>query len=285
MINFPLYDLQIDEIVKRALQEDINYQDFTANSIFSTNEQAQVDLLSKDHGVLSGLKVFLRCFELLDPNVTYEIHLQDGDNLSPDDLILTLKGQARALLSAERVALNILQRMSGIASYTKRMAEALDDPRIKLVDTRKTNPGLRILDKYSVLVGGGFNHRYNLSDSILLKDNHISYTGSVAKAIKNARSYAPFNKIVEVECESLKMVRDAVEAGADIIMLDNMDIYTTLEAIKIIDGRAQVEASGNITVENISRYRGVKIDAISSGALTHSAGIIDLSMKNMKVVE
>ncbi|MBG9982739.1 carboxylating nicotinate-nucleotide diphosphorylase [Aerococcaceae bacterium DSM 111020] len=278
-----LYPFQLDPFIQNALEEDIPYQDFSGNAIFDYDACASVNLMSKDVGIICGLKVFQRVFELLDPEVVFHQYVIDGDKVSAGELLMTINGKVNALLAAERVALNILQRMSGVATYTQKLITALDDSRIKIADTRKTTPGMRRLEKYAVTIGGGTNHRYNLSDSIMLKDNHLSFVGDVKKAIKQAREYAPFNKIIEVETESLDMVIEAVEAGADIIMLDNMSIEDTKKAIDIIDGKAQIEVSGNINIDNIARYRGMKIDAISSGAITHSAGILDLSMKNMQV--
>ncbi len=278
-----LYPFQMDSFIQQVLEEDIPYQDFSGNAIFDREDIASVNLMSKDIGIICGLKVFQRVFEFLDPDVVFHQYVIDGDKVASGELLMTIQGKVNALLAAERVALNILQRMSGVATYTHLLITALDDQHIKIVDTRKTTPGMRRFEKYAVTVGGGANHRYNLSDSIMLKDNHLSFVGDVKEAIQKAREYAPFNKIIEVETENLDMVKDAVEAGADIIMLDNMTIEDTKKAIEIIDVQAQIEVSGNINIENIARYRGMKIDAISSGAITHSAGILDLSMKNMQL--
>ena len=247
--------------------------------------QAEVQLIAKAEGVIAGLDVFARTFALLDPATTVEATVADGDEVHAGQHLATVKGDARILLSGERVALNYLQRMSGIATYTRRMAQALEGTKTKLVDTRKTTPGMRVFEKAAVLAGGGFNHRYNLSTAVMLKDNHIDAAGGVAKAIQMARAHASFTCTVEIECENLDMVREAADAGADIIMLDNMDHDAMAEAIKVIGGRAKVEASGNVDAQNIRALADLGVDFISSGALTHSAPILDLSLKHLRMLD
>ena len=276
---------QMDESIRLALKEDITSEDISTNAVYKNDRLAEISLYSKEEGVLAGIDVFKRVFELLDNSVEFTEYKKDGDNLLNKDLILKIRVNVKTILSAERTALNYLQRMSGIATYTRKMLEALDDKNIKLLDTRKTTPNMRIFEKYSVRVGGGYNHRYNLSDAIMLKDNHIDAAGSITEAIKLARDYSPFIKKIEIEVEDLKGVEEAVKAGADIIMLDNMDIETTKEAIKIINKQAIIECSGNVDITNINRFKGLEIDYISSGAITHSAKILDLSLKNLRYVD
>ena len=276
---------QMDESIRLALKEDITSEDISTNAVYKNDRLAEISLYSKEEGVLAGIDVFKRVFELLDNSVEFTEYKKDGDNLLNKDLILKIRANVKTILSAERTALNYLQRMSGIATYTRKMLEALDDKNIKLLDTRKTTPNMRIFEKYSVRVGGGYNHRYNLSDAIMLKDNHIDAAGSITEAIKLAREYSPFIKKIEIEVEDLKGVEEAVKAGADIIMLDNMDIETTKEAIKIINKKAIIECSGNVDINNINRFKGLEIDYISSGAITHSAKILDLSLKNLRYVD
>ena len=276
---------QMDESIRLALKEDITSEDISTNAVYKNDRLAEISLYSKEEGVLAGIDVFKRVFELLDDNVEFIEYKADGDKLLNKDLILKIKADVKTILSAERTALNYLQRMSGIASYTQKMVEALDNKNIKLLDTRKTTPNMRIFEKYSVKVGGGYNHRYNLSDAIMLKDNHIDAAGSITEAIKLAREYSPFIKKIEIEVEDLKGVEEAVKAGADIIMLDNMDIETTKEAIKIINKQAIIECSGNVDINNIKRFKGLEIDYISSGAVTHSAKILDLSLKNLRYID
>ena len=276
---------QMDESIRLALKEDITSEDISTNAVYKNDRLAEISLYSKEEGILSGIDVFKRVFELLDNSVEFTEYKKDGDKLLNKDLILKIKANVKTILSAERTALNYLQRMSGIATYTRKMLEALDDKNIKLLDTRKTTPNMRIFEKYSVRVGGGYNHRYNLSDAIMLKDNHIDAAGSITEAIKLARDYSPFIKKIEIEVEDLKGVEEAVKAGADIIMLDNMDIETTKEAIKIINKQAIIECSGNVDINNINRFKGLEIDYISSGAITHSAKILDLSLKNLRYVD
>ena len=276
---------QMDESIRLALKEDITSEDISTNAVYKNDRLAEISLFSKEEGILAGIDVFKRVFELLDSSVEFTEYKKDGDNLLNKDLILKIRANVKTILSAERTALNYLQRMSGIATYTRKMLEALDDKNIKLLDTRKTTPNMRIFEKYSVKVGGGYNHRYNLSDAIMLKDNHIDAAGSITEAIKLARDYSPFIKKIEIEVEDLKGVEEAVKAGADIIMLDNMDIETTKKAIKIINKQAIIECSGNVDITNINRFKGLEIDYISSGAITHSAKILDLSLKNLRYVD
>ncbi len=283
-MNSQTMKLVADKLILLALEEDITSEDVTTNAVMPEFRMGQVDLIAKEDGVLAGLDVFFRVFTLLDENTKGEFYFKDGDSVKKGDLLAVIKGDIRVLLSGERTALNYLQRMSGIATYTRSVAKLLEGGKTKLLDTRKTTPNMRVFEKYAVRVGGGNNHRYNLTDGVLLKDNHIGAAGSVKKAVEMAKSYAPFVRKIEVETENLDMVREAVEAGADIIMLDNMDEETMKEAIKIIDGRAQTECSGNVTRENIERLKNLGVDFISSGALTHSAPILDLSMKNLKEI-
>lgn len=283
-MNTITMNLQADKLIRKALCEDISSEDVTTNSVMKEAVTGEVDLLCKEDGVIAGLKVFERVFHLLDENVKVEFYCKDGDKVKNGQLMAKVKGDIRVLLSGERVALNYLQRMSGIATYTNAVAALLEGTKTKLLDTRKTTPNMRIFEKYAVRVGGGYNHRYNLSDGVLLKDNHIGAAGSVTKAIEMAKEYAPFVRKIEVEVENLDMVKEAVEAGADIIMLDNMTPEEMQEAIQIIDGRAETECSGNVTKENIGRVTSLGVDYISSGALTHSAPILDISLKNLHAV-
>lgn len=284
-INDITTKLHVDELIMMALREDISGEDVSTNSVMREAVLGSVDLICKQDGIIAGLGVFKRVFELLDENVQIDFKCKDGDRVTKGQLMAVLKGDIRALLSGERVALNYLQRMSGIATYTSEVAKLLKGSRTKLLDTRKTTPNNRIFEKYAVTVGGGYNHRYNLSDGVLLKDNHIGAAGSVAMAVKMAKEYAPFVRKIEVEVENLQMVKEAVEAGADIIMLDNMTTEEMREAIKIIDGRAETECSGNVTKENIERIINLGVDYVSSGALTHSAPIMDISLKNLHAVQ
>lgn len=272
---------KIDPIILNALEEDITDVDISTKVLGAGETLATVELLAKQDGILSGMTVFERVFKLLNDQVTIDWQIKDGQTFKNGKILAKIQGDVETLLTAERVALNFLQRMSGIATATRQIVDLLDGSDIKLMDTRKTTPGLRILEKYSVRVGGGNNHRYNLSDMIMLKDNHINAAGGVQEAIKLAKERSPYIKKIEVETENLQMVKDAVVAGADIIMLDNMSVAEMKEAIEYIDGRAIVEASGNLTAENIERLKTLDIDYVSSGAITHSAGIVDLSMKNL----
>ena len=276
--------MNADELILLALKEDITSEDITTNAVMRQKKMGEVELLCKQTGVIAGLDVFARVFQLLDPDTEVEFYAKDGDRVEKGQLLGLVKGDIRVLLSGERTALNYLQRMSGIATYTREIAELLKGSKTKLLDTRKTTPNMRIFEKYAVKAGGGYNHRYNLSDGILLKDNHISAAGGVKNAIEMAKEYAPFVRKIEIETENLDMVKEAVEAGADIIMLDNMTPEEMQEAVAFIDGRAQTECSGNVTRENIEKVISVGVDYISSGALTHSAPILDLSLKNLHEV-
>lgn len=276
--------LNADRLIRMALEEDITSEDITTNSVMRKKETGEVQLLCKEDGVIAGLWVFERVFTLLDDNTETEFYVKDGDKVKKGQLLGMVRGDIRVLLSGERTALNYLQRMSGIATYTRQIADMLEGSKTKLLDTRKTTPNMRIFEKYAVKTGGGYNHRYNLSDGILLKDNHIGAAGSVKKAVEMAKEYAPFVRKIEVETENLDMVKEALEAGADIIMLDNMSPEMMREAVELIDGRAQTECSGNVTRENIEKLVSIGVDYISSGALTHSAPILDLSLKNLHVV-
>ena len=277
--------LQADHLILEALKEDISSEDVTTNSVMKEAVAGEVDLICKQDGIIAGLEVFERVFTLLDPDTKVELYYKDGEEVKNGQLMGKVKGDIRVLLSGERVALNYLQRMSGIATYTNSVAKLLEGSKIKLLDTRKTTPNMRIFEKYAVRAGGGYNHRYNLSDGVLLKDNHIGAAGSVTKAVQMAKEYAPFVRKIEVEVENLDMVKEAVEAGADIIMLDNMSPEDMKKAVELIDGRAQTECSGNVTKENIARLTEIGVDYISSGALTHSAPILDISLKNLQAVE
>ena len=277
-----LKPILIDKYILAALREDMTSGDITTDSILK-DEKAEVNLIAKDKGILAGLDVFKRVFEILDEDVTFEFYFSDGDEVNNKDLIGKISGRAKAILEGERTALNFLQRMSGIATYTKKMVDALDSDRVKILDTRKTTPNMRIFEKYAVTLGGGYNHRYNLSDGIMLKDNHIDAAGGIREAVEKVRRLNPFVKKIEVEVENFDQVREALEAKADIIMLDNMGIEEIKEACKIINKRAIIECSGNISLENINSYRDLDIDYISSGAITYSAGVLDLSMKNLKI--
>ena len=272
--------MQADELIMMALREDITSEDVSTNAVMPEAQKGTVDLIAKEDGVIAGLQVYARVFTLLDDKTEIEFFCKDGDQVRNGQLLAKVNGDIRVLLSGERVALNYLQRMSGIATYTREVAGLLEGSSLTLLDTRKTTPNCRVFEKYAVRVGGGCNHRYNLSDGVLLKDNHIGAAGSVAKAVAMAKAYAPFVRKIEIEVETLDQVKEAVEAGADIIMLDNM----TPEAIRIIDGRAETECSGNVTKENIAKIRDVGVDYVSSGALTHSAPILDISMKNLHAV-
>lgn len=277
--------LNVDPWILSALKEDITSEDVSTNSVMPHPQAGEVDLICKEDGIICGLQVFERVFTLLDEKTTVEFLVQDGAEVHKGQLMAKVHGDIRTLLCGERTALNYLQRMSGIATYTHSVAELLKGTGIKLLDTRKTTPNNRIFEKYAVRIGGGNNHRYNLSDGVLLKDNHIGAAGGVKEAIAAAKEYAPFVRKIEVEVENLDMVKEAVEAGADIIMLDNMDTDALKEAIAYIDGRAEIEVSGNVTKENIARLTGLGVDYVSSGALTHSALILDISLKNLHPVE
>lgn len=284
MTNRKLSNFQIDKWIKSALEEDITWEDISTNAIYQDDMKAQISLIAKGKGILAGIDVYKRVFTLFDENVKFVDLKKEGERVEKGDLVLEIIGDVKTLLSCERVALNFLQRMSGIATQTKAYVDALGDENIKVLDTRKTTPNMRIFEKYAVTIGGGANHRYNLSDGVMLKDNHIDAAGSIKKAVEMARRYASFVKKIEVEVENLDMVKEALEAKADIIMLDNMSIDMVKEAIDIIDGRAEIECSGNIDETNISRYRGLGIDYVSSGSITNSVKILDLSMKNLRYI-
>ena len=283
-MNSITMQLQADKLIRMALEEDITSEDVSTNAVMPTNVKGTVDLIAKEDGVIAGMDVYARVFKLLDESMEIEMFCQDGDEVKKGDLMAKVTGDIRVLLSGERVALNYLQRMSGIATYTMSVVKLLEGSGVTLLDTRKTTPNCRVFEKYAVRVGGGCNHRYNLSDGVLLKDNHIGAAGSITKAIQMAKAYAPFVRKIEIETETLEQVAEAVEAGADIIMLDNMTPEVMKQAVVLIDGRAQTECSGNITKENIARIREIGVDFVSSGALTHSAPILDISMKNLHAV-
>ncbi len=273
-----------DELIMQALREDITSEDITTNAVMPNYCKGEVELICKQDGIIAGLQVFKRVFELLDGDTVTELYFNDGDAVKSGELVGKVTGDIRVLLSGERTALNYLQRMSGIATYTKKIASMLEGGKTKLLDTRKTTPNMRIFEKYAVKAGGGYNHRFNLSDGVLLKDNHIAAAGGVKEAVHMAKEYAPFVRKIEVEVENMDMVREAVEAGADIIMLDNMTYDMMREAIEYIGGRAETECSGNVTLENAPKLVDLGVDYISSGALTHSAPILDLSLKNLHAV-
>ena len=276
--------LHADPLIRMALQEDITSEDVSTNAVMPTFQLGTVDLICKQDGVLAGLPVFQRVFQLLDEKVQFNLMAKDGDLVTKGQKLAEITGDIRVLLSGERTALNYLQRMSGIATYTRSVADLLKGSKTTLLDTRKTTPNMRIFEKYAVRVGGGSNHRFNLTDGVMLKDNHIGAAGGVKKAVEMAKAYAPFVRKIEVETENLDMVREAVEAGADIIMLDNMSVDMMAQAIALIDGRAETECSGNVTRENIAKLTQLGVDYISSGALTHSAPILDLSLKNLHAI-
>lgn len=277
--------LNADKLIMMALQEDITSEDVSTNAVMPKAQKGKVDLICKQDGIIAGLDVYARVFTLLDDSTEVEFFCKDGDEVKAGKLMGVVTGDIRVLLSGERVALNYLQRMSGIATYTHEVAELLKGSKTTLLDTRKTTPNCRIFEKYAVRVGGGSNHRYNLSDGVLLKDNHIGAAGSITNAVRMAKEYAPFVRKIEVEVETLDQVKEAVEAGADIIMLDNMTTDQMRAAIDLIDGRAETECSGNVTKENIERLISLGVDYISSGALTHSSPIMDISMKNLHAEE
>lgn len=277
--------LNADPLILSALREDITSEDVSTNSVMPVPRKGEVNLICKQDGVICGLQIFERVFTLLDENTEVELKAADGDRVKKGQFLAVVRGDIKVLLCGERTALNYLQRMSGIATYTSEVVKLLEGTGIKLLDTRKTTPNNRLFEKYAVKVGGGNNHRYNLTDGVLLKDNHIGAAGGVKEAINLAKEYAPFVRKIEVEVETLDMVKDAVEAGADIIMLDNMDHDTMAEAMRIIDGKAEVEVSGNMTKENLAKLSGLSVNYVSSGALTHSAPIMDISLKNLHPVD
>lgn len=276
--------LNADDLILSALKEDITSEDISTNSVMPHYQLGEVDLICKEDGVIAGLDVFRRVFELLDEKIEVTFYCKDGDNVKKGEKLGLIRGDIRVLLSGERTALNFLQRMSGIATYTRKIADLLKGTKTKLLDTRKTTPNMRVFEKYAVKVGGGYNHRYNLSDGILLKDNHIGAAGGVGEAIRMAKEYAPFVRKIEIEVENLDMLNEALEAGADIIMLDNMSVEDMREAVRLTAGRAETECSGNVTKENVAKLVDIGVDYISSGALTHSSPILDLSLKNLHAV-
>lgn len=285
MMNPITMQLVADKYIRLALEEDINSEDVSTNAVMPEYKKGEVQLICKEDGIIAGLSVFERVFHLLDPNTKVDFYVKDGDTVKKGQPMAIVTGDIRVLLSGERTALNYLQRMSGIATYTNAVAKMLEGTKTTLLDTRKTAPCMRIFEKYAVKVGGGSNHRYNLSDGVMLKDNHIGAAGGVKEAIAAAKAYAPFVRKIEVEAETLDMVKEAAEAGADIIMLDNMTPAEMAEAIRIIDGRAETECSGNVTKENIKTITELGVDYVSSGALTHSAPILDLSLKHLHAIE
>lgn len=276
--------LNADPLILSALQEDITSEDITTNSVMPHYQLGEVELICKEDGVIAGLDVFKRVFTLLDESTEVTFTCKDGDRVRKSERLGVVRGDIRVLLSGERTALNFLQRMSGIATYTRKIADLLEGTKTKLLDTRKTTPNMRVFEKYAVKVGGGYNHRYNLSDGILLKDNHIGAAGGVKEAVQMAKEYAPFVRKIEIEVEDLDMLREALEAGADIIMLDNMSVEDMREAVKLCAGKAETECSGNVTKENVAKLVDIGVDYISSGALTHSSPILDLSLKNLHAV-
>lgn len=282
MFDRATMELNVDPLILGALWEDITSEDVSTNCIMRDKCPGNVELICKQDGVICGLQVFERVFTLLDPETGVVTYVKDGDRVEKGQKLADIRGDIRVLLSGERTALNYLQRMSGVATHTRQIADLLEGTGVRLLDTRKTTPNNRVFEKYAVRIGGGCNHRYNLSDGVMLKDNHIEAAGGVAKAIAMAKEYAPFVRKIEVEVENLEMTREAVNAGADIIMLDNMDHDTMAEAIGIIDGRAEIEISGNVDVAKVEMIRDLKVDYVSSGALTHSSPILDLSLKNMR---
>lgn len=285
MISGVTMKLQLDDYILRALKEDITSEDVSTNAVMPESKQGEVELICKEDGIICGLDVFQRVFTLLDSDTVFETEFKDGDAVKNGQKMGVVRGDIRVLLSGERVALNYLQRMSGIATFTKSLADELVGSKTKLLDTRKTTPNMRPFEKYAVTVGGGNNHRYNLSDGVMLKDNHIGAAGGIKEAVALAKAYAPFVRKIEVETETMEQVKEAVEAGADIIMLDNMSNEQMKEAVAYIDGRAETECSGNVTKEKLAAIREIGVDYVSSGALTHSAPILDISLKNLHPIE
>ncbi len=283
-MNLITMKINVDNLILMALREDISDEDVTTNAVTKKDRKGTVQLICKQDGIISGLDIFKRVFELLDDEMNIEFTVSDGDEVKSGQVLGTVTGSVRAILSGERTALNYLQRMSGISTYTREMVKMLEGSGIKLLDTRKTTPNMRIFEKYAVKIGGGCNHRYNLSDGVLLKDNHIDAAGGVVNAVRMAKNYAPFVRKIEVEVENLDMMKEALEAGADIIMLDNMSDDDMKKAVKMAENRAETECSGNVTKENIEKLKGIGVDYISSGALTHSSAILDLSLKNLTLI-
>ena len=284
MYNMATMKINVDELLWMALKEDITCEDITTNAIMREDKLGEAQLLCKQDGVIAGLQVFERVFHLLDENTKVELYFKDGDQVKNGDLLAKVTGDIRTILSGERVALNYLQRMSGIATHTRQLVDLLGDAKTKLLDTRKTTPNMRVFEKYAVKVGGGTNHRYNLSDGILIKDNHIGAAGGIKEAVALAKEYAPFVRKIEVEVESMEQVQEALDAGADIIMLDNMDNATMKQAVEFIAGRAETECSGNVTAERVKDIIETGVDYVSCGALTHSSPILDVSLKNLHAI-
>lgn len=284
MYNMATMKINVDELLWMALKEDITCEDITTNAIMREDKLGEAQLLCKQDGVIAGLQVFERVFHLLDENTKVELYFKDGDKVKNGDLLAKVTGDIRTILSGERVALNYLQRMSGIATHTRQLVDLLGDAKTKLLDTRKTTPNMRVFEKYAVKVGGGTNHRYNLSDGILIKDNHIGAAGGIKEAVALAKDYAPFVRKIEVEVESMEQVQEALDAGADIIMLDNMDNATMKQAVELIAGRAETECSGNVTAERVKDIIETGVDYVSCGALTHSSPILDVSLKNLHAI-
>lgn len=282
MLDCVSMKVNVEYYIKAALKEDITSEDITTNAIVDPKTQGCAQLICKQAGVIAGLEVFRLVFELLDTSARFETEFKDGDLVENGTLVGTVYGSVRTLLTCERTALNFLQRMSGIATYTRECVEVMKPYKTKLLDTRKTTPNMRIFEKYAVKVGGGSNHRYNLSDGILIKDNHIAAAGGIAEAVRLTKEYAPFVRKIEVEAESFEMVKEALGAGADIIMLDNMDNDTLRKSVERIGGKAKTECSGNVTKERLKELCEIGVDYISCGALTHSAPILDFSLKNLK---
>lgn len=285
MISGVTMKINMDEYILHALKEDITSEDVSTNAVMPDKKQGTAQLICKADGIICGLEVFERTFTLLDETFRFDTDVKDGDRVEKGQLIGTLFGDIRALLSGERTALNYLQRMSGIATVTNEYAKELEGTKTTLLDTRKTTPNMRPFEKYAVTVGGGRNHRYNLSDGVLLKDNHIGAAGSVKKAIEMAKDYAPFVRKIEIETESIEQVKEALEAGADIIMLDNMNNDTMKKCVELIGDKAETECSGNVTKERLREIAAIGVDYVSSGALTHSAPVLDVSLKNLKPIE
>lgn len=285
MINGVTMRINVDEYLLNTLKEDITSEDVSTNAVMPEDKQGKADLICKQDGIICGLDIFKRTFELLDPTSRFEANFKDGDRVKKGDLLGVIYGDIKAILSGERTGLNYLQRMSGIATITREYMDELKGYSTTLLDTRKTTPNMRPFEKYAVTVGGATNHRYNLSDGVLLKDNHIGAAGSITKAIQMAKAYAPFVRKIEIETETLEQVKEALDAGADIIMLDNMDNETMKKAVEIINGKAQTECSGNVTKERLKEIAEIGIDFVSCGALTHSAPIMDISLKNLTPVE
>ena len=283
MIDEISMKIRADELIRMALAEDVTSEDISTNSVLRAPAEGEAELICKQDGVIAGLPVFARVYELLG-GVRVELLARDGESVKKGQKLAAVRGDMRVILTGERTALNFLQRMSGIATYTAKMAALLAGSGLRLVDTRKTTPNMRLFEKYAVRAGGGGNHRYNLSDAVLLKDNHIGAAGGVRAAVQAAKAHAPFTAKIEVEAESVDMALEAVEAGADIVMLDNMSHDAMKEAVRAIGGRALVEISGNVTAENAARLKDIGADIVSCGALTHSAPILDVSLKNLHPV-